>query len=217
MIVADALAGRSAVVTLSRRLGLNHQASLDLSHLFASSTATSNAVTGLAYVFFILGGIAAATAVQDLYEKVFELEGRGMKDVLRRLLWLGVIVGGAFVSGWAGPSLHRAGGPVLLGLIGLIIFTLFWWFTMWFLLGGRVRWLDLFPSAIATAICWLGMEIVFKFIFSNDVISDDKKYGSIGVVFALMSWLIAIGVVIILGAVFGVVWRERRRSASVVT
>jgi membrane protein len=33
-------------------------------------------------------------------------------------------------------------------------------------------------------------------------------------VFALMSWLIAIGVVIILGAVVGVVWRERSLSWS---
>ena len=41
------------------------------------------------------------------------------------------------------------------------------------------------------------------------VTASDKKYGPIGVVFALMSWLIAIGVVIILSAVAGVVWRER--------
>ena len=47
------------------------------------------------------------------------------------------------------------------------------------------------------------MEVVFSIIFSNMVISDDNKYGPIGVVFALMSWLIAIGVVIILGAVAG--------------
>ena len=36
--------------------------------------------------------------------------------------------------------------------------------------------------------------------------------GPIGVVFALMSWLIAIGVVIILGAVAGIVWWERNLS-----
>ena len=46
------------------------------------------------------------------------------------------------------------------------------------------------------------------------MISDDKKYGPIGVVFALMSWLVAIGVVIILGAVVGLVWRERELSFS---
>ncbi len=212
LIIINALAGRSAVTGLTRHLGLNQQAALDVSHLFASSTSTSSAVTGTAYVFFVLGGIAAATAVQDLYERAFDLEARGMKDILRRILWLGVVVGGAFVAGWAGPWLSKSGGPVLLGLIGLVVLTLFWWFTMWFLLARRISWPDLLPSAIATGIFWIGMEVVFSFIFSNIVISDDKKYGSIGVVFALMSWLIAIGVVIILGAVAGVVWRERGLS-----
>ncbi len=70
------------------------------------------------------------------------------------------------------------------------------------------------PSAVATAVFWVGMEIVFSIIFSGTVISDDKKYGPIGVVFALMSWLIAIGVVIILGAVVGLVWREQNLAFS---
>jgi membrane protein len=42
------------------------------------------------------------------------------------------------------------------------------------------------------------------------ITSNDQKYGPIGVVFCLMSYLIAIGVVIILGAVTGLVWQERR-------
>jgi len=94
------------------------------------------------------------------------------------------------------------------------VLTAFWWFTMWFLLARRVSWPDLFPSALATAIFWIGMEAAFSLTFSSTVISYNKKYGPIGVVFALMSWLIAIGVVIILGAVTGVVWRERNLSFS---
>jgi uncharacterized BrkB/YihY/UPF0761 family membrane protein len=39
------------------------------------------------------------------------------------------------------------------------------------------------------------------------VISNEKKYGPIGVIFALLSYLIAIGVVVILGAVVGLVWQ----------
>ena len=71
---------------------------------------------------------------------------------------------------------------------------------------------DLFPAAVATAVFWLGMEAVFSVIFSGMVTSYDTKYGPIGVVFALMSWLVAIGVVIILGAVAGIVWQERNLS-----
>jgi membrane protein len=212
LIVANALAGRSTANSLARHLGLNKQAAADVSALFASSTATSNAITGTAWLFFILGGIAAATAIQQLYERAFDLESRGMKDMVRRLLWLGVLVGCSALAGWLGPGLRDHGGPVLLGLIGLGGLTAFWWFTLWFLLAGRRSWRDLFPSALATAICWLGMEVVFSIIFSGEVISDNQKYGPIGVVFALMSWLIAIGVVIILGAVAGVVWQERNLS-----
>ena len=214
LIIANALAGRSAVSGLARHLGLNKQAAADVGQLFTSSTATSNAVTGTAWLFFVLGGIAAATAVQQLYERAFDLDTRGMKDLLRRLIWLVALVGCSILAGWAGPGLRDAGGPVLLGVLGLAALTAFWWFTMWFLLAGRVSWRDLFPAAVATGVCWLGMAVVFSIIFSSTVISDDKKYGPIGVVFALMSWLIAIGVVIILGAVAGVVWREQGLSFS---
>ena len=128
--------------------------------------------------------------------------------MLRRLIWLAVLVGCSALAGWAGPALRGAGGPVLLGVTGLVVLTGFWWFTSWFLLAGRISWRDLFPAAVATAVFWLGMEAVFSVIFSGMVTSYDTKYGPIGVVFALMSWLIAIGVVIILGAVAGIVWRS---------
>jgi membrane protein len=54
------------------------------------------------------------------------------------------------------------------------------------------------------------MVIVFSLVFSETVITDDKKYGPIGVTFGFLSYFIAVGVVIILGAVIGVFWRETR-------
>jgi len=162
LIVANALAGRSTTNQLARHLGLNKQAAADVSKLFTSTTATSNAITGTAWVFFILGGIAAATAIQELYERAFEVDARGLKDMPRRLIWLIVLVACVVLAGWAGPPLRNAAGPVLLGVIGLILFTAFWWFTMWFLLAARITWRDLFPAAFATAVCWLGMSVVFR-------------------------------------------------------
>jgi membrane protein len=93
IIVANALAGRSAVDGLARHLGLNKEAAADVGQLFTSTTATSNAITGTAWAFFILGGVAAATAIQQLYERAFEVESRGLKDMPRRLVWLVLLVG----------------------------------------------------------------------------------------------------------------------------
>ena len=56
------------------------------------------------------------------------------------------------------------------------------------------------------------MLAVFSVIFSGMIISYDQKYGPIGVVFGLVSFFIAIGVVIILGAAVGLMWQDRGLS-----
>ena len=137
-----------------------------------------------------------------------------MRDLPRLVGWLAVLIAGGVFSSWAGPALHDAGGPVLLGAIGLAALIAFWWLSLWFLLGGRLSWRESLPSAVATGVCWLGMVIAFSLVFSETVITNDRKYGPIGVTFGFMSYFIAIGVVIILGAVIGVFWREVRGGAS---
>ena len=105
--------------------------------------------------------------MQDLYERSFELDSGGLKDVFRRLVWLAATVGCVSLAAVAGPWVHNAVGIWLVGLLGLVGLTGYWWLTMWFLLSRRVSWRALFPSAIATALFWVGMEVVFSFIFSG--------------------------------------------------
>jgi membrane protein len=210
-LVAAALTGRSAVSALTERLGLSPQAAADVGHLFASASATSNAVTGLSWVFFILAGIAAATALQRLYQRVFAQDPRGPQDTLRAVIWL-VLDAGWFTLNTSVAPWFRASAPVLWWIVNIAAVIGFWWFTMWFLLGGRVGWRRLYPCAVATGAFWLGMYAVFSVIFSGMVISYDQKYGPIGIVFGLMSFFIAIGVVITLGAAVGLMWQDRGLS-----
>jgi membrane protein len=213
LIVGDALAGRSIAQTVARHTGLNEQASADLDRLFVPSATTQHAVAGSASaVFFVLGGVAAATALQQLYERVFDLGSRGLKDIWRRLIWLAWFVGAGWLSGWLGPVLRHKAGPVLLAIVGLVWATAYWWSTLWILVGGRITWRRLLPPAVATGLFYVGMLLVFSLFFSRMIISETNEYGPIGVVFALMTFLIALGVVIILGAVVGLVWQERGLS-----
>ena len=211
VLATAGLAGVSAESSLARRLGLNRQAAADFSHLFTSSGATSTPVTGITFALLVLFGLASVSVVQELYLRAFGLDPRGVRDLPRKLISLGLTVGWLFLTALAGPW-ARAGGPVLYGIIILVAFTGFWWFSMRFLLAGRITWRKLFPSAVATGLCWLGMVAVFSATFSGMVISSYNRYGPIGVVFDIMSVLLAIGVVIILGAVVGIVWRERGLS-----
>ena len=125
-----------------------------------------------------------------------------------------MLIGASLLSGWAGPGLRHAGGPALLAVTGLVWATGFWWLTMQILLAGRLSWRAQFPAAWATGVLYIAMQMVFSLVFSAMVISDEHIYGPIGTIFAVLSYLIAIGVVVILGAVAGRAWHERSPGTS---
>lgn len=212
LIVGAALAGRDFATTLARHTGLNQQAAADLGGLFAPTAATHNAVVGSASgVFFVLGGIGAAAALERLYERAFEVDHRRW-SIVRQLAWLVLFCAAGVLGGWAGPKTHHVGGPVLLAVAALVWFTAFWWLTMWGLLAGQVSWRRLFPSAFATGVLWLGMQVAFSLFFSRLIISENREYGPIGMIFALMTYLITVGIVVVAGAILGLVWQERNLS-----
>lgn len=210
-LIVTALAGQSAASSLSHRMGLNEQAAAYVEKLFAPSSAISAAVNGLSWVFFVLAGLAGAKAVQQLYQRVFDVRARGAADSLRAFVWLALVVGVPFAVSGAGPGLRGTGG-VPFWVTHTVLSFVFFWFSMWFLLAGRMAWRRLLPCAVATGACWVGMMAVFAVIFSGVIISYNERYGSIGTVFALMSFFIAIGVVLVLGAALGLVWTEHGLS-----
>ena len=211
LLVIESLSGRNNASGFISRFGLTGEAAHAVELALTSPTPPSTAVDGLSWVFFILFGIATAGAIQELYGRVFDVKGRGLRDTPRRLVWLVAALGVSFTGAWTQPWLDRVGGPGLVSIAALPAATAFWWFSMWLLLAGKLGWRELFPSALATGICWLGMVIVFRLTLSSTITSNYGKYGSAGVVFAIMTLLIAIGVVIVLGALLGVAWRERQK------
>jgi membrane protein len=51
-----------------------------------------------------------------------------------------------------------------------------------------------------------GLGVFSNLLFSEQIVSSDADYGSIGVVMVLLSYLIGLGVCIHLGAVAGRMW-----------
>ncbi len=146
-----------------------------------------------------------------IYERAFGLPpARGVWNLLRCFVWVAVLAGWFILDGTiSGPLRNGPAGPVLLGVIDFVGLTLFFWWSIHFLLVGRESWKRARPSAFATAFFWIGLGVFASFYFSSTVISDSRLYGTIGVIFTLVTWFIAIGAVITLGAVAGVVWDRR--------
>ena len=209
VILLSSLANHRIDTDLSRHIGLNGQGALIVSHLFRTSPAHSAPALVAALILAVLGTMSVAGSLQVTYEKVFGQRHRGWKDVLRFATWAGVMFGFLVADSVISDAVHAVAGPVGQGLITYVGVAAFFWWTMYFLLAGRVSGRRLIRPAVLTALLWIGLELFSAVYFSSSIVSDSKLYGTIGVVFSLMIWFIAIGAVIVLGAVAGATWDQR--------
>ncbi|GAA3956961.1 hypothetical protein GCM10023085_44400 [Actinomadura viridis] len=208
LIVVTAAFGRDAATVLAGWLGLDEPAARAVAALFHSGTG-SVTITVTSACLLLLGALAVAGTLQRWYEKVFDVPDRGWRGVGARFSWLGALLAYAAVQAAAGRALGTTGGPLLQALLGLLPATLFWWCSLRLLLGA-VPWRELFPAALATGVCWAGLGLFSARYFSAEIVANQRAYGPIGVVMIIMSWLVAVGVVIHLGAVGGRAYVERR-------
>ena len=210
MLVA-AVKGAEFVDNVSRHLALSDAAAADVGTLFGPASATLAATTVISAIWIVLASSGAASIIQDFYVKVFAVDLGGAKGVWRWPTWVAVAVTASSavftVSHWLEDA---PGGSVLVVVVELAAHAAFWWWTLHFLLAGKKTWRYLLPAALATTLFWVGLRVASAVGFSPAMVSNEDKYGPIGVVFVLISWMIAVGVVIFLGAVVGVVWQERR-------
>jgi membrane protein len=215
LILLSAFASNRVDDDISLRLGLDRRASGIMTGLFTSAPATLNIATATSLVFVTAGTLAVAGSLQQIYEKVFHQDHHGLRGLYRLVIWIvALCLAAVFESVVGRPVRNLSDGAVWAVLVTFAIWAPFFWWTMHFLLAGRVPWRRLLPSALLTGVFFAGLGVFSKFYFSSTIISDSRTYGAIGAVFSIMTWFVAIGAVIILGAVAGATWEGRKAKVA---
>ncbi|MFF8472667.1 YhjD/YihY/BrkB family envelope integrity protein [Streptomyces sp. NPDC015414] len=199
LIILTAAAGQDTAAVVAGWLGLNEQAAQAVATLFAPTT-TSYTLTGTSAVLLLLGVLAVAGTLQSWYRMLFDIPEDAKWKTTARLTWLAGLFAYAAAQAAFGRILH---GWLLTGLTGFLWAVAFWWASMYTLLAGRVPWRALLPPALVTSVCWTGLGVFSAHYFSAAIVANEQKYGPIGVVMVILSWLVAVGVVIHLGAIVG--------------
>ena len=217
LIFLAAVTGRDFADSVSTHMGLNSEATQQCrGPLQASSTSTAATVGAIA--FLVLAVTATVAVIQKVWQTIWGLERLGYwHEIWQQVLWgFGAIAASAALS-YVQHELNK----VYPGLAALASFTLlaaFFWIGMHLLLAGRVAYRELIVPAVVTSAFFLGLGAFSAAFLSDAIIANDKEYGPIGVVFIMMTWLLAVGVVFILGPVVGVAiqerWRDRRRRRA---
>ena len=138
VILMSSLANHRIDTDLSRHLGLNGQGAGVVSQLFASSPTHSIAQIVTALILAAAGTMAVANSLQVIYERAFGQEHRGWRDVLRYLTWIGVLSGALVAESVISNPVHASLGPAGQALVSYAGVAVFFWWTMYFLLAGRV-------------------------------------------------------------------------------
>jgi membrane protein len=212
LILVAAEAGGDLRPALIRRLGLDRQAAQDISQFMSRGTHAAATLDVLGALFVLFGAIGIASTLQSWYERVYEQSAhcRWTRKLLAQLLWLVGFVAYLGLQDLFNRVIQPLGGRVATYAVFFGAAVAFYWWTQHVLLLGRVRWRQLAPGALATGVCLTGLGVFSAFVFSSQIVSGDRDYGSIGVVIVLLSYLIGFGVCLHLGAVAGQAWNEQR-------
>jgi membrane protein len=211
LILLSSLANDRIDDDLSRHIGLNRKGAHIVHGLFRATPSHDGVAIAIGVLVALAGSVAIARSLQEMYEQIFGHDHRGWRDVGRHLAWVGVLVATLVAQAALVRTVHGA-GPVILVLVRFAAGTLFFWFTVHFLLSSRVPWRRLFRTALVTAALWLALGGFSTFYFSSLLVSDSHQFGTIGVVFTFLTWFILIGAVLVLGAVGGSAWQARAET-----
>ncbi len=213
LILLSSLANTRIDDDLSRNIGLDTRGAHILEALFRSRPSHQLIPIVTSVLFSLAGTVAVVKSLQVLYERAFRQEDRERRrwsKLPRLVAWVAVLIGVLVAQAVIARPVRVAVGPVVQGVSRFLEATVFFWWTMHFLLRGRVPWRMLLRPAAVTAFLWIGLAVFSSRYFSSTIITDSREYGVIGVVFDLLTWFVLIGGVFVLGATFGAFWQDRR-------
>jgi membrane protein len=195
-------------------LGLTGEAASTMQDAIAQAEDSRQAATIVGVVGLLWTGLAVVAAFQYAINAVWQAKGRGLRDKLYALGWLGgttVLLAASFTLTGLLNVLPLAATPLAL-LAGMALHGAVFLWTFHVLHAHDVGWRPLLPGAVLGAIGFQALTAFGAVYVPRAVASSSGLYGSIGVVFAILAWLFFFGRLFVYASVLNVVLFERARG-----
>jgi membrane protein len=195
-------------------LGLTGSAADTVRDALSTASDSRQAATIIGVLGLAWSGLGLTSALRAAYNRAWQVQDRGLRDKAISVLWL---IGAAVILGASiGATTLVRFLPAILAPLGLLVgilvsFALFLW-TEKVLADVDVGWRPLVPGAVVGAIGLEALKALGAFILPNMVANSSALYGTLGVVFALLAWLLIFGKLVVYTAVVGVVLYEAKRG-----
>lgn len=182
----------------------------------AEGSRQTASVIGLAGLLW--SGLGLVGALQHAFNSAWQTTGRGLLDKAVSLAWL-VGAGILFLASAAlGPLLNLVPGPAMALTLaaGFALTTVLFVWAYSFLGNQPVPWRAHLPGALLVGAGFEVLKVVGAVYVPRAVASSSALYGTLGVVFAVLAWLLVYARLIVLGAVLNVTrWEHAEGTVTV--
>jgi membrane protein len=201
--VASHLGGKATADRIIDRYDLTGGGAEAVRDVFSPASGDTTSLGLVGVLFLLIAVLSFTRAVQRLFEQTWELKPLSVRNSLNGALWVGGLVLYSGVSGLMhvglGPSDLELTAAVLVAPLSAVFFV----WTGWLLSAKRIVRRDLVPFGILAAVVYaaysVGASVYVPHLFSTYA----TRYGVIGAVFAMISVLFTVMVIIVGSAAAG--------------
>jgi len=196
--------GQGIVSVMRARLGLTGTTQEALGQLVAGREDIQGSVGVISVFMVIVTATSFTRALQRVYERAWRLPRAGARQSWRGLVWLGGVIAYLGLVGFAARLTAGVSYATPARALGAVVAAFcLWWWSQRMLTARRVRWRALIPGAALAAAGMLTLGLLSVRIVPRMIESNQRTLGTAGVVFALVSWLIVVGTVLVVTATVG--------------
>lgn len=198
--------GEEAANLLVTGLGLSGNAAATIQALVAHPPEPNKPVTLLGSAVLVFSVVGFARTLQRTFVAAWGLPAPGLAGWWNGLVGSAALVGEVALLVLIGPVIQRLPGAVLFSLVvHTVVAVLLWWPVQWLLLGGRVGWRALLPGAVVMGLGQALVVAVSSAYLPVAISRETAQFGLLGAAIVLVSWLVVLGLLLVLAAVLGAV------------
>lgn len=199
-------------VTMVERFHLSGDAATAVRTLFSRPPDSAGAFTVVGAILLVVSALSLSRSLGRTYETAWGLPPAGVRASLNGVVALTVLLTNiVLLALLAGLLRGVPAGSVVTFLLRAGLGVLVWLVLQHLLLSGRVAWRLLLPGAITAAVGQQAVSLSSAVWMPRLIERNASRYGVIGVTFALLTWLLVVGVMLVAGAVVSAELGRQRR------
>lgn len=208
--------GRDVADWIVHTLGLSGSAETTVIRAVERAQSSRSATTIVGLLGLVWTGTGLAAAISYAWNAAWAIPGGGMRGRARGILWLLASAAFAGVAVLTTTVLEADRLPwVIAFVVGLAADLGLVLITAWLLPGRRIPWRSILPGAAVAALGLSLARLAGARVLTGLVLHSSAVYGSIGVFFALLVWMLVIGYILTVAAFVEVAaWTRSRGTVT---